>query len=198
MASLLSPIPSTPLDPLWRFTVDQYHLMIDAGILPSGSAVELVEGVLLQKMSKIAPHRITTRTTRRALEAVVPAGWFVDEQEPITLADSEPEPDVMVARGDSSDYPDRHPGAADVALVVEIADTTIARDRGVKTRMYARAGIAVYWIVDLNTGRVEVRTDPHGDSYRSLTLLSRSDSISVTIDGMEVGTIPVSRILPKS
>ena len=64
--------------------------------------------------------------------------------------------------------------------------------------MYARAGIAVYWIVDLNTGRVEVRTDPHSDSYRSLTLLSRTDSISVMVDGLEVGTIPVSRILPKS
>lgn len=108
MASLLSPIPSTPLDPLWRFTVDQYHLMIDAGILPSGSPVELLEGVLLQKMSKKAPNRITTRATRRALEAVVPAGWFVDEQEPITLADSEPEPDVMVARGDSPDRRHRH------------------------------------------------------------------------------------------
>jgi hypothetical protein len=92
MASLLSPIPSTPLDHLWRFTVDQYHRMIDAGILPSGSPVELVEGVLLQKTSKKAPHRISTRATRRALEAVIPAGWFVDKQEPITLADSEPEP----------------------------------------------------------------------------------------------------------
>jgi Uma2 family endonuclease len=191
MATLLAPV--APLDPLWRLTVDQYHAMIDSGILPSGSPVELVEGVLLQKMPKKAPHRIATRSSRRALEAIVPAGWFVDEQEPITLEDSEPEPDVMVARGDSSDYPDRHPGAADVALVVEIADATILRDRGVKMRMYARAGIANYWIVDLNTSRVEVRTSPEGDGYRVETIYSRHDAIPT-----QWGMIAVADLLPKS
>lgn len=190
MASLLSPV--APLDPLWRLTVDQYHAMIDSGILPSGSPVELVEGVLLQKMPKKAPHRIATRATRRALESTVPAGWFVDEQEPITLEDSEPEPDVMVARGDSSDYPNRHPGPVDVALVVEIADATILRDRGVKMRMYARAGIANYWIVDLNTSRVEVRTSPEGDGYRVVTIYSRHDAIPT-----QWGMIAVADLLPK-
>ena len=143
MDSLLSP---TSLDPIWRFTVDRYHAMIEAGI---------------------------------------------------PLTDSEPEPDLMVARGDSADYPDSHPKAADVALVVEISDTTLARDRGTKMRMYARAGIPAYWIVDLNESRVEVRTDPGEDGYRMVTFCSRNDGIPVTIEGARVGAVPVSGILPR-
>ena len=170
MDSLLSP---TSPDPIWRFTMDLYHAMIEAGILPSGSPVELVEGILLEKMSKKAPHRIATRATRRGLEAVIPDGWFVDEQEPITLTGSEPEPDLMVARGDSADYPDSHPKAADVALVVEISDTTLA---------------PAYWIVDLNESRVEVRTDPGEDGYRMVTFCSRNDGIPVTNRGRASGS----------
>src|SRR5438128_2201088 len=121
-----------PEDFIWRLSVAQYHEMIQAGILTADDPVELLEGWLVYKMPKNPPHRISVRLTQRALEAVVPAGWYVDAQEPITLADSEPEPDVMIVRGDTRQYRNRHPGAADVALVVEVADTTLERDRGAK------------------------------------------------------------------
>lgn len=197
MASLLSPtLPVSPLDPIWRISVEQYHAMIDAGILPSGSPVELVEGVLLEKMSKKPRHRAATHAARKALESLTPSGWFVDSQEPITLADSEPEPDVVVARGRSLDYVDRHPSAADVALVVEVADASATRDRGVKSRVYARAGIAEYWLVDLNSERLEVRTEPVGGTYRGVTVLSPGDRVSVRIEGVEAGTIEVATLFP--
>lgn len=191
--SMTSP---TPIDPLWRFSVEQYHAMIGSGIIPSGSPVELIEGILVQKMAKSPSHRITTRSVRRALEVITPPGWYVDEQEPVTLSDSEPEPDVMIVRGDSADYPDRHPSAADVELVIEISAASLSRDRGMKQRVYARAGIPTYWILDLNAGRVEVRTQPDGEQYRVATVFSRSDVIPVLIAGVHVGEVPVANLLP--
>lgn len=87
------------MEPIWRLTVDRYHAMIETGILSSGSPVELVEGILLRKMSKKPPHSFATEEARVALFSVLPAGWCVRAQEPITLADSEPEPDIAVSRG---------------------------------------------------------------------------------------------------
>ena len=99
---------------------------------------------------------------RQALERVVGVGWYVDSQEPITLATSEPEPDGVVVRGPSDDYADRHPGPRDVALVVEVSDDTLARDRTLKKRVYAEAGIPTYWILNLVEGKLEVYTAPTG------------------------------------
>jgi hypothetical protein len=104
--------------PIWPISVAAYHDMIDKGILKSDDPVELLEGVIVQKMGKNPPHRIATRATRLALERSIPTGWYVDTQEPITTDSSEPEPDVAVLRGDSRDYPDRHPGAGAGALQV--------------------------------------------------------------------------------
>jgi Uma2 family endonuclease len=79
-----------------------------------------------------------------------------EAQEPITTADSEPDPDVMVVRGARRNYRERHPGPGDVGLVVEVADTTLQRNRGVKLRLYAAAGIPTYWIVNQSERRIEV------------------------------------------
>jgi Uma2 family endonuclease len=186
-----------PYAPLWRMTVEQYHTMIEAGVLPSGAPVELVEGLLVEKMSKNPPQCFTRYMARKALEAVAPEGWYVESQEPMTLGDSEPEPYVMVVRGDSASYARRHPGAGEVALVVEVADTTLARDRGVKARVYARAGIAEYWLVDLTAQRVEVRTRPEGDGYAEVPVLGGGDELPVVADGAAWGVIAVSALLPR-
>jgi Uma2 family endonuclease len=88
---------------------------------------------------------------REELAQLVPVGWYVDAQEPITTNDSEPEPDVVIVRGDRRQYRDRHPGPDDVALVVEVSDSTLQRDRTMKQRMYARrasrpTGLSVRWM----------------------------------------------------
>jgi Uma2 family endonuclease len=137
--SAISPgaIPPTaaPADPIWRLSVEQYHGMIEAGILSADDPVELLDGWLFTKKPKKPPHRIATRLIRQALEGLVPESWYVDSQEPVTTPDSEPEPDVMVVRGDTRQYFDHHPGAADLALVVEVADATLERDRTLKKRL---------------------------------------------------------------
>ena len=98
-------------EPRGRLTVEQYHALIAQGRLHSGEPVELLEGLLVDKMTKNPPHRIATRRVRLALERIVGAGWYVDTQEPIVTADSEPEPDVAVIRGRSEDYRDENPNA---------------------------------------------------------------------------------------
>ena len=197
---IASLIASKPDDFIWRLSVEQYQEMIRAGILTADDPVELLEGWLVYKMPKNPPHRIATRLTQDALETIVPAGWYVDSREPITLDDSEPEPDVTIVRGETRSYRDRHPGSTDVALVVEVADATLDRDCGAKKRLYARAGIAVYWIINLAENLLEVYTGPSGPTeepdYRQRRDYTLSDLVPVVIEGSEVGRIAVRDLLP--
>ena len=187
-------------DVIWRLTVRQYHEMIQRGILTDDDPVELLQGLLVTKMPKNPPHRIATGLVRDALQALLPPGWYVDTQEPITTGDSEPEPDVAVIRGDTRQYADRHPGPGDVALVVEVADTTLERDRTSKRAVYARARLPVYWIVNLVDRRVEVYLDPAGDDespdYQTRTQYGPADDVPVTIAGQKVGVIRCDSIMP--
>ena len=192
--------PGPPPEPIRRITVEQYHDMIDAGILGEDDPVELLEGYLVEKMAKKSPHRLSTGLTREALEKIMPPGWYVDSQEPLTTADSEPEPDVYAARGSRRDYADRHPGPGDVALLVEVADSSLARDRGPKKRAYARAKIPIYWIVNLIDKQVEVHADPTGPAeqpdYRQKQIYKPGEAVPVILDGNEIGRIEVNAILP--
>lgn len=199
-SSVLESSAAVPTELIWRLSVDQYHAMIYAGILTKDDPVELLEGWLISKMAKNPPHTVVTLLIRRAWERLVPAGWYVNTQEPITTADSEPEPDVVVIRGEPRHYLQHHPGPLDVALVVEVADTTLQRDRGFKKRLYARAGIPVYWVVNLPESRFEVYTDPSGPTdapdYRQRQDYGPADAIPFVLERTEVGRIVVQELLP--
>ena len=171
-----------PPDTVWRLSVQQYHEMIRTGILTDDDPVELLDGLLVTKMPKNPAHSTATRMARGVLEQRVSPQWFVDTQEPITLEASEPEPDLIVIRGGRERYTARHPGPADVALVVEVADATLKRDRDLKQRLYAQAGIPVYWIINLVDNIVEQYTLPSGvaDSpgYRERRIFRRGDAVT--------------------
>jgi Uma2 family endonuclease len=182
--------PDVPNEPILRFSVEQYHEMIQAGILTDGH-VELLEGWLVNKMSKNPPHTICTEILRDLLEKLTPDRWFVRCQEPITLGSSEPEPDLFIVRGSRNDYRERHPGPAEVALVVEVSDATLERDRTTKKRIYASAGIPCYWIVNLQEMCAEVYTDPSEDDFGKTVRVERDGTLSVTLDTKAVGQIAV-------
>lgn len=195
--------PSTiiPTEPIGRLSVAHYHAMVQAGILTDDDPIELLEGWLVVKMTKNPPHRVVTGLIRQALEHILSNGWYVDSQEPITTGDSEPEPDVVVVRGTRLDYLDRHPGPEDVALVVEVADTIIKRDRGTKKRVYARAGITVCWLVNLVNQQIEVYTQPTQSgkqpNYKQHQIYHRDDRLPVILNGGEIGQIAVREVLPQ-
>ncbi|MEG5036580.1 Uma2 family endonuclease [Microcoleus sp. AT3-D2] len=193
-------VAAIPNDLILRLSIEQYHAIIQAGILTDDDSVELLEGWLVFKMPKNPPHRVTTRLVRTALENILPAGWYVDSQEPITLSNSEPEPDIVVVRGDTRQYLDRHPGAEDIALIIEVSDTTLQRDRTVKKRIYARAGISIYWIVNLVEEQIEVYSQPlvevEQPDYSQRLDFGRSAVIPIFIEGREIGAIAVNSLLP--
>lgn len=198
---------AVPQDLIWRMGVEQYHAMIRSGILTDDDPVELLEGWLVFKMPKNPPHRAATRLIREALESIIPAGWYVDSQEPITLADSEPEPDVAVIRGDTRQYLDRHPGPGEVGLVIEVSDTTLQRGkrshalgyRTSKKRAYARAGIPTYWIVNLPEKHIEAYSQPTaaaGATYELRQDYSLTSNIPVRLETTCIGLLPVNELLP--
>ena len=207
MSAILGPVstplsgaPVLPTEPIWRLSVERYHEMIRAGLLTDADPVELLEGWLVEKMSKNPPHATATRLLRRILERLTPDDWFVDSQEPITTEDSEPEPDVSVVRGEPRDYQARHPGPQDASLIVEVADATLRRDRTLKLRIYARASVPVYWIVNLIDRQIEVYTDPTGPagepSYGQRRDYGPADDVALVLDGLEVGRVAVRDVLP--
>ncbi len=189
-------------EPSPRLTLDLYHRMVEAGILSPSDRVELLGGWLVTKMPIYPPHRIATRKVRIVLERLVPPGWYVDQDAPVTmpLSGSEPEPDVQVTRGDSGDYADRHPGPDDVALLVEVSDSSLPDDRGFKMRLYATDRVAVYWIVNLQDGWLEVYTEPSGPAavpgYGRRSDYGADDEVPVMLDGREVGRVAVRDLLP--
>lgn len=185
-----------PPEPVLPFTVEQYHAMIQRGVLESGVPIELLEGWLVNQMTKSPRHRAATRKTRISLERVTPKGWSVDPQEAITTGDSEPKPDVSIVRGDTSEMLDRHPGPSEVGLVVEVADTSLERDRGWKKRIYASAGIPEYWIINLVDNCVEMFSKPAGNKFENSQVFRAGEELPVVLDGQKIGLIAVDDVLP--
>lgn len=189
-----------PPEPTWPLRVDQYHAMIRAGILTEDDPVELLEGWLIAKMPKNPPHSLATELLRESLTPFLPAGWHIRTQEPITTLDSEPEPDVSLVRGRRRQFAERHPHPHELALVIEVADATLRRDRSTKKQLYAKAGIAVYWIVNLIESQIEVYTQPIPNAkradYRQFHAYGPTDQVPIVLDGVEVGQVAVKEVLP--
>jgi Uma2 family endonuclease len=183
-----------------RFTVAEYEAMARAGILDEDSNVELLEGWIVPKMTKYPPHDSTIDRLAYLLNQLLAPGWYVRVQNAIVTADSEPEPDVVVVRGIPGDYSDRHPGGADIGLIIEVADSTVARDRR-KAKIYAHAGVPHYWIVNLDDRQIEIYTQPFSKGKRAVyqsrqIFLSPDDVGVVVLDATEVGRLRVADMLP--
>lgn len=143
-----------------RFTVEEYEQLGKSGVLTEDDSVELLEGLIVKKMTKNPLHDATIDLLNSLLSRQLPAGWFVRIQNVLRTADSEPEPDVVIAVGSPGEFRDRHPTGRDVALVVEVAESSLDQDWR-KCRIYARAGVPQYWIVDLTGCCVEVFAEPN-------------------------------------
>jgi Uma2 family endonuclease len=184
-------------EPIWRLSVSQYHSMIESGILTEETKLELLEGLLVAKMPKNPQHSLSTNLLREAIAKVLPEGWYVTSQEPITLADSEPEPDVMVVRGQIRDYNDRHPTGEDLELAIEVSGSSLNRDRTLKQRIYANAEIPIYWILNLAERQLEVYTNPIESKYCKCQVFKETESVEITLGetGSVIGFISINGLL---
>lgn len=182
-----------------RWSRAEYDRLVELGAF-EGEPLELVGGQLIVAEPQSAYHASAIRTVDYALRAVLPPGWIVSVQSPVSLDDeSEPEPDLVVLAGRPADYRHAHPTRP--ALVVEVAESSLAFDRRRKGSLYARAAIVDYWIVNLAGRVLEVYRDPqpapgaaYGWAYRSMTTLVPPAFIApLGITGARVG---VADLLP--
>lgn len=164
-----------------RWTVEEFDRLTDLGAF-ADEKIELLDGELSEKMSQNEPHARCVLLMQYKLMQIFGLGFVVRVQLPLRLDNSKPEPDVAVVGGDLRG-PIEMP--TDALVVVEIADSTLQTDRDVKSHIYARAGIAEYWIVNLNARQIEVRRQPQADAtqplgfaYASLQTLGADDQLS--------------------
>ena len=191
-----------PPFPVRRFTVEEYFELARIGFFGEDENFELLQGYIVPKMVKYPLHENALALLIRLLQPMIPAGWFVRSQGVVQTADSAPEPDISITRGFGGEYPDRHPTGDDVALVVEIADSSIKRDRN-KVEVYGAAGVAAYCIVNLRERVFEMfanpETNPTGQLAYSLNqVATEQDVIDVIVEGKTIGTINVAQFFEVS
>jgi hypothetical protein len=182
-----------------HFSVGQYHRMIETGVLDENDRVELLEGCVVPKMTHNPPHDCAVSLAQACLLTELSQTWVLRIQSAITTEDSEPEPDLVIARGPARRYLKAHPHPKDIALAVEVADSTLDLDRTDKARIYARGRIPIYWIINLIDSTVEVYSRPSGrksSSYQQRDDYFAGDRIPLVINGKRIAWISVADLLP--
>jgi len=168
-----------PMPSRFRLSVDQYENMIRHGILTERHNVELIRGEIVSKTPKGDFHSYCLRELVRIFGELASQSSTLSIQDPIRLADSEPEPDVVLLVKREHKYRHGKPTLADVLLVIEVADSSLDNDREVKGPLYAENGIAEYWIVNLQERCVEIYRDPKADgTFASVDKRFPGESIS--------------------
>lgn len=195
MASTVVPPPRTR-----RWTRVEYERLVELGVFQPGERLELIDGSLVVREPQGSRHAGTIRRVLAALRRALGDDWQIDSQLPIALDDdSEPEPDVAVVPRDPDAYLDAHPSRA--VLIVEVAESSHRLDREYKTSLYARAGIAECWIVNLVHNTLEVHREPeasadapYGWRYRSVETLRPPVTVAPLI--APGSSVPVADLLP--
>jgi len=178
-----------------RWTRRQYEQMVEAHVLTAEDRVELLNGRIVPMSPQNSRHATAVTLCHQALSEMGPEDHFVRTQAPLALGPhSEPEPDVALVPGTPADYWTQHPDRA--ALIVEVSDASLEKDRSDKRRLYARHGVPEYWILNLQAGHIEVYRHPSDDDYETKTTHPRNDSVATA--ARPEASVSVSRLIPTS
>ena len=164
----------------YRWNREQYYRLDEIDVF-DGERVELLNGEIWKLGQQSPPHAATVYQTSKALRGIMGAGFVISPKMPVSLTDTcEPEPDVSLAVGVIDDFAGHHPGPSEIVLLVEVADDTLVKDRGLKRGIYASSGIQDYWIVNVNDCQVEVYRQPSPDGiYADIRVYLLGDSIEL-------------------
>jgi Uma2 family endonuclease len=177
--------------PRHRFSVEEYHRMGDVGLLDPAARVELIEGELIDMSPTGRLHKSTVNRMALVLQEALSRRVLVQVQASVRLsATSEPEPDLALLTWRDDFYASRHPGPADIEVLVEVGLSSARYDRLVKLPLYARSAVAEVWLVDLETWTIQVMTHPGPHGYG----MTRAADASATVSVLDV-EIPVSDLL---
>jgi Uma2 family endonuclease len=192
--------PVVPPFPIYQISVQKYHEMIQKGVYTEDDRVELLEGWIVPKMPRNPVHDTAIVLTESALRRLLPPDWHVRVQSAVTTGDSEPEPDLAVVAGDLRAFLQRHPGPSDIGLVIEAAESSLQTDRVDKGRIYARANVPVYWIINLVDRQIEVYSDPNPrdtpPAYRRRHIFAGGQTVPLVLNTETVGQVRVDDLLP--
>ena len=183
-----------------RIAVDEYRRQAALGKLSDEGSRELLEGIVVPKARRSLRHEGALEKIQEVLGKMLPEGWHLRIMQPLSTVGSLPEPDVAVASDTLDDYATAPPRPDQVPLVIEVAEGSLAQDRRLKGRIYARAGIANYWVLNLIDSQLESLTTPSGPvampGYRERRVYRLEDRISVVIGLDDLGTIRIADIIP--
>ena len=204
LATTEAPLPATPSPPpfveehpAWRMPLSVYERIVKAGLLEDYRDVYLWKGRLCDRMGINRPHIFGVNRIFRFLIGLCGDDYSPETEAPVAFRfdDSAPQPDVKVLRGRDRDHLDRMPTTADVALVVEVTDSTLPKDRALIIT-YAIEEIPVYWLLNIAARRMEVYAAPVAGVYTSVAFFDAGQDVPVIFDGRDVGSIPVADLLP--
>ncbi|MEZ2237693.1 Uma2 family endonuclease [Microcoleus sp.] len=162
----------------WLFTVQEYHLMSDAGVF-ANERVELIEGEIIQMAAIGTRHASSVKRLTRCFSLIPEELATLGVQDPIQLTEkTEPQPDVVLLQPRADYYATAHPVPSEVLLLVEVADSTVDNDRNIKVPIYARSGIQEVWLWDLEVNCLEVYRNPTANGYTSIQKIERGEMVS--------------------
>jgi len=178
------PKPSQPLlvptpEGRMRFSRDTYHRLVEVGVLQEDSRVELIDGEIYM-MSPIGPfHGALVRRLMKFFVKQLPDTLECSIQLPIVAGNhSEPEPDVAIVRSRDDNYQREHPSPTDTVLLIEVSQSSLPLDLGLKLQLYASSGIAEYWVINIERKTILVHRTPSGNEYRDVTIVQAGDTIA--------------------
>ena len=184
-----------------RFSIAEYHRLAELGFFAPDERVELIRGELIKMAAKGRFHSVCNSLLVEELILLLARSARVWVQDPIILSttDSEPEPDVVIARNRSDNYLSSHPEPADILLAIEVSDSTLKYDRETKLSLYAEAGISNYWIFNLVDNQLEMYSEPYQKrqgnfNYRSQRIVLPDES--VPIPGFPDLSLDLSLVFP--
>ncbi len=178
---------------LYKWSVEDYYQIIESGVL-EGKSVELLEGEIIAMSPENPIHSSRIDTIADYLRDKLKDQAKVREAHPITLDNSEPEPDVAIVRFDHNNYSDRHPYPQDIYWLIEVSNSTLSKDLEEKSVTYARNGIAEYWVIDLLNNKLWIFTQPQQNGYASTQKVVTGNINSLSFSNI---AIEVDRLLPK-
>ncbi len=162
----------------YHFSLDEYHDLVETGFFKREDRIQLIEGELIMMPPHSPEHSANSTSLRRRIERVLPDHLLLREAQPVSIPpNSEPEPDLSVVKMRPDFYKSAHPVAKDVLLLVEVAKTSAPFDKGIKAQMYAKAGIAEYWVIEIMARVVTVFTEPSAQGYRTQRTLQPEDKV---------------------
>lgn len=175
---------------LAKWSVEDYHRLIDAGILAS-RRVELLAGEIIEMSPESPLHYSLTAEGSDYLKELLKEKAYVRQNGPITLSDSEPCPDISIVKLPKQRYRDRHPNANDIFWLIEVSQSTLDYDLNEKKLVYAKAGIQEYWVIDVKAIQIHIFRQPIGGNYSFQLTVKQGTISSISFPNLEISIAPL-------